>query len=79
MELASNDSASPQVRTVAHTSLGGIVVKIKRMAQLGQEEPASENDLAIWDEINRFLNRPDATNRRTEPLPAPPGDPIGSP
>jgi hypothetical protein len=78
MELASNESASPQVRTVASTGLGGIVAKINLMA-LSQVATASDDDLAIRTEITRFFNRPDATHRRTEPLPAPPGDPIGSP
>jgi acetamidase/formamidase len=77
MDLATNDTASPQVRTVANSALGGIVVKINKMA-ISQEDWASGDDLAIRSEINRFFNRPDATNRRTEPLPAPPGDPIGS-
>ena len=40
--------------------------------------PLSADEGAIRNEINRFFARPDATNRRTEPLPAPPGDPIGS-
>ena len=31
----------------------------------------------IAREIRRFLNRPDATHRRAEPPPSPPGDPIG--
>jgi acetamidase/formamidase len=77
MELAANDAASPQVRAAAidglRTVLNGINVKAAR-----QQVEVSAGELAIREEITRFANRPDATHRRTEPLPAPPGDPIGS-
>jgi hypothetical protein len=33
---------------------------------------------ATRDDIERFLNRPDEIIKKTAPLPAPPGDPIGS-
>jgi hypothetical protein len=35
------------------------------------------DDWGMAQEIRRFLNRPDATHRRDEPPPSPPGDPIG--
>jgi hypothetical protein len=33
---------------------------------------------ATQDDIERFLNRPEAVRQATRPLPTPPGDPIGS-
>jgi len=33
---------------------------------------------ALFDDIERFLNRPDAPRKRTTPLPVPQGDPINS-
>jgi hypothetical protein len=69
MELASNESASPRVRAEAEHVL---------YSTRYRNQPAGSVDNGLHREINRFLSRPDATNRRTEPLPAPPGDPIGS-
>jgi acetamidase/formamidase len=71
MDLAANEAASPQVRVAANRGLQGIVDQT-----LGS---ARDDDLEIRAEIIRFFGRPDATHRRTEPIPAPPGDPIGSP
>jgi len=38
---------------------------------------SSDHRNATWENIDRFLARPDAPYKRTAPLPVPPGDPIG--
>jgi acetamidase/formamidase len=75
MELAANDTASPQVRAQATAFLQQIY---RQLHPSGTQGEGTYDDRAIHAEINRFLNRPDATHHRTEPLPAPPGDPIGA-
>jgi hypothetical protein len=77
IELAANDAASPQVRAQASGALNEITRRI--YPRLRDGGGASNDERAIHAEITRFLGRPDATQRRTEPLPSPPGDPIGSP
>jgi acetamidase/formamidase len=76
MELAGSEAASPQVRSIA----GAGLTSIRTMTDLAQarNQPMSADDSAIRTQIIRFFNRPDPTYRPTEPLPAPPGDPIGS-
>ncbi|WP_435016303.1 zinc-dependent metalloprotease [Tundrisphaera sp. TA3] len=76
MELASDEAATPQVRALASNGLRYSVSE--RLTPLIRDEDSSADALAIQSEIARFLARPDATHRRTEPLAAPPGDPIGS-
>jgi hypothetical protein len=75
IELAANENAAQQVRAVANESLRAMLPELKKAGLL------EANDLAhrrFWaDEIERFLTRPDATRKRTAPLPTPPGDPIG--
>jgi hypothetical protein len=66
MDLASNADAMPQVRFTATAALRNISAAI-----------GSGPD-AMKDEIERFLRRPDPTNRKTDPLATPPGDPIGA-
>ena len=76
IELAANDGASPQVRAQATRSLEHVVT-----ARIGPRlgaNLATADERAIAHEINRFFSRPDATHRRDAPVPAPPGDPIGS-
>jgi hypothetical protein len=75
-ELAANEDASPQVRAIATGSL-------RELSEwLGQIKPADDTSAAHYratrDNIQRFLQRPDETYKRTRSLPAPPGDPIGS-
>ncbi len=65
MDLASNADAMPQVRATATTALRNIVTAI-----------GAAND-PMKDEIDRFLKRPDPTNKKTDPLATPAGDPIG--
>lgn len=75
MDLAANAEASPQVRAVATETL-------RELSAMLQAPVASADDAAhrraTRDDIERFLARPDAPRRRTEPLPKPQGDPIGS-
>ena len=67
--LASDESADPRVRAVASHALWSLADRI---------EKGGEPFLwAVAQEVRRFLNRPDATHRRAEPPPSPPGDPIG--
>ncbi len=76
MELAANESASPQVRATASDSLRRLKSWIESPAALKLEQA---HRMAVRDDIQRFLTRPDAQFKQTQPLPAPPGDPIGSP
>ena len=76
MDLAADDSASPQVRGVATEALRTLkdsdtVVPVRDAAQGIHLNSTRE-------EIERFLARPDAPRKRTPPPPTPPGDPIGS-
>jgi hypothetical protein len=66
MDLAANADAMPQVRATATGGLRNIVTAI-----------GSGND-AMKEEIERFLKRPDPTNKKTDPLATPAGDPIGN-
>jgi hypothetical protein len=65
-DLASNADAMPQVRATATNALRSIMTAI-----------GAGND-PMKDDIERFLKRPDPTNKKTDPLPTPAGDPIGS-
>ena len=77
MALGANEAASPQVRAIAGAGLYSIVATINAMG-VTPGRPPNADDTAIRSQINRFFNRPDPTYRSTEPLPSPPGDPIGS-
>ena len=72
--LAGDEGASPAVRGEATAGLREVGKVIDRGTDEGTVDA---HDRAVRDEIVRFLNRPDVTNRRPEPTPAPPGDPIG--
>ncbi len=75
IELAANESAAQQVRAVANESLRAIMAELKKAGMVEANELAHRK---LWaEEIERFLTRPDATRKRTAPLPTPPGDPIG--
>src|SRR5262249_19812433 len=76
IELAALDQAMPQVRAEATAAL--------RRIQLRANEPLRTADsaqlahqMAIRDDIERFLKRPDSTFKPVVPLSTPPGDPIG--
>lgn len=76
MDLAANGKSSPQVRAVTTEALREL------SAWLNQHLPVDETNAvhyqATRDNIERFLRRPYETYKQTEPLPKPPGDPIGS-
>ena len=75
MDLAANDRAQPQVRSVATESLRSLMTALKRSPATG--EPAAHFRSTV-DDIERFLTRPDAPRKQTAPLATPPGDPIGN-
>jgi uncharacterized protein DUF4953/uncharacterized protein DUF5117 len=72
MDLASNENASPLVRAEAAEALRSLNALLK--ATVG----ADAHRRMTQEDIERFLNRPDAVRQATRPLPSPPGDPIGS-
>lgn len=76
MELAANGDASPQVRAVATESLRELGASLKLAGTPGVN---AAHRRATQQDIERFLARPDAIRKQTAPLPAPAGDPIGSP
>jgi hypothetical protein len=59
---------------VASESLRGLSGRLKASPGAG---PDAAHRRAARDEVDRFLARPDVPRKRTEPLPAPPGDPTG--
>ena len=72
--LAGDESADLRVRAVA--------AHARRRSPSGSTVEARSPDRvrhawAVAAEIRRFLARPDPPHRRAEPLPGPPGDPIG--
>ena len=69
MDLAANESASPQVRAIATAGLQRIMLIAGRSA-------TAHASTAKLD-IDRFLKRPENPYKRTEPLPLPAGEPIG--
>ncbi|MGI8566041.1 MAG: zinc-dependent metalloprotease [Pyrinomonadaceae bacterium] len=77
MDLAANADAAPQVRAVATLALRNL------MTTLGQTttplpRATVAHRYATQQDIERFLNRPDALRKQTLPLPRPQGDPIGA-
>lgn len=75
MELAANERAQTQVRAVAADALRSLLATLKRPT--ANRETAVHNR-ATADEIERFLARPAEPRKPTQPLPSPPGDPIGN-
>jgi len=69
MDLAADTGASAQVRAQATAGLR----RIKTMTAAN----ASAHAAAMRDDITRFLSRPAETYKKTDPLPTPPGEPIG--
>jgi hypothetical protein len=76
MDTAANDDAAAQVRATASEALRELSAMLKLPARGSATEAAHRH--TTRDDIERFLNRPDETIKRTVPLPTPPGDPIGS-
>jgi hypothetical protein len=76
MDLASNESADPQVRAEATEQLRTLAKSLDK-SNPTFDRATNTHRLALADDITRFMNRPDATFKRVTPLPTPPGDPIG--
>ncbi|HEX5081148.1 MAG TPA: zinc-dependent metalloprotease, partial [Blastocatellia bacterium] len=72
MDLAGNENASPLVRAEATSALRSLSAMLKATAG------ADAHRRATYDDIERFLNRPEAVRQQPRQLPTPPGDPIGS-
>ncbi len=75
MDLASDSSVAPQVRAVATEALRGLSAWLRLPASVGLY---AAHRSATREDIERFLARPDATRKQTQPPETPPGDPIGS-
>ncbi len=75
MDLAANERAQPQVRSVATEALRTLGASLKSLVVTG--DTASHYRSTV-DDIERFLTRPDAPRKQTSPLATPPGDPIGN-
>ena len=75
MDLAANADAQPQVRAVATDALRRLQATLKRTAATGN---TAAHYRMIVDNIEKFLARPDAPRKQTQPLMNPPGDPIGN-
>ncbi len=75
MDLAANDRAQSQVRSVASDTLRSLLATLKRTVVTGE---AAAFNRSLADDITRFLERPDAPRKQTAPLTTPPGDPIGN-
>ncbi|MGH9800077.1 MAG: zinc-dependent metalloprotease, partial [Blastocatellia bacterium] len=71
MALAGDEGASPTVRAEASAGLRSLNAMLKAAG-------ADAHRRATQEDIQRFLNRPDAVRGPSRPLPTPPGDPIGS-
>jgi hypothetical protein len=83
MELAANDQAMPQARAEATAALRTIQQRLappttSTSTSTPPDRAQTTHDLAIRDDIDRFLKRPDTTFKQVAPLPTPPGDPIGT-
>ncbi|MFN0086249.1 MAG: zinc-dependent metalloprotease [Blastocatellia bacterium] len=70
IDLAGDESVSPLARSEAAGALRALSGTIKA--------GADHHRRAAREEIDRFLNRPDAVRPPSRALPAPPGDPIGA-
>ena len=73
MDLAANTDAAPQVRAQAAQGLRDIAAFTRTAAA-----SRTAHFAATREDIDRFLKRPADTYKKTEPLPTPAGEPIGS-
>ena len=69
MDLAADASASLEVRSAASAGLRQVLALTRTVS--------SAHATGTREDIERFLRRPDAPQKRTPPLPAPAGEPIG--
>jgi len=76
MNLAANANAQPQVRAVASDVLRQLSARLKNVVAKNKTDESHYR--MIVEDIERFLTRPDAPRKQTEPLLNPPGDPIGN-
>ncbi len=76
MSLAENANAQTQVRAVASDVLRQLSARLKNVVAKNKTDEAHYR--MVIEDIERFLSRPDAPRKQTEPLPTPPGDPIGN-
>ncbi len=76
MDTAANDNALPEVRATANEALRELGAMLKLPSKVASDYAHRRT---VRDDIERFLTRPDDNHKRTAPLPAPPGDPIGAP
>ncbi len=74
--LASDRQATPQARAAAEYRLARLAERLQGRSGGGAEQRAHE-ELAMRD-VRRFLERRAAPTEPTQPLPIPPGTPIGS-
>ncbi|MFO0888111.1 MAG: zinc-dependent metalloprotease [Isosphaeraceae bacterium] len=74
IDLGENDAARPDVRAVASDALSRLADPSFPWPGVTGSDP---HQVAIRQEIERFLRRPAGTNRRTPTVNPPPGDPIG--
>lgn len=72
ISLAGEESASPLVRAEVNGALRSLNAMLKATAS------TDAHQRAVQEDIERFLNRPDAVRQPSRPLPTPPGDPIGN-
>ena len=75
MDLAANSNANSEVRAVATEALRSLAGSLKQTSLGGM---AGAHNRFTVDEIERFLARPAEPRKPTQPLPTPPGDPIGN-
>lgn len=74
IDLTANSEASPQVRAAANEALFQLNGSLKSELKV----KADGNKRMIQQNIDRFLQRPDAPYQRTLVLPIPQGEPIGN-
>lgn len=73
MDLTANADAAPQVRAVSNEALFQLNETLKTQLKT---KPDAQHRL-IQQDIERFLQRPDAPRQKTPPLAIPQGEPIG--
>lgn len=73
MSLAADTTIDAQVRAVATESLRTLRAYIATKPAAGLD---AAHQRATRDDIDRFLERPDAPRKQSEPVPVPPGPPI---
>jgi hypothetical protein len=75
--LAADRQAVPQARASAELHLARLAERL-RARRTGDVAQRAHDELAAR-EVRRFLERPAPPTEPTQPLPLPPGTPIGSP